>query len=581
MTEYGPSLRLSQELHQQKYRGEGESFRECVNRIANVLKDSDKHYQQLRDILLNMRFLPAGRIQSAIGSTKTITPYNCFVSSIIEDNLTGPNGIMECAKQAAETMRMGGGIGYDFSTLRPKGDLITTLGSQSSGPVSFMNIFSELCHTIASAGHRRGAQMGVLRIDHPDIELFIRAKQSEAHFPRLWELVRESNDPDAFSELQATHKLTGFNVSIAITDEFMSAVELDRDFQLKWGGKVYNTVKARNLWETIMRSTWDWAEPGILFIDTCNRMNNLWYEETLTTSNPCGEQILPPNGACLLGSFNLVRYINKGRFDMEAFYQDIPPVVRAMDNVIDVATYPLPSQHVEAHQKRRMGIGVTGLANAIESIGYSYGSEAFLAMQDSILATLRNECYKASIQLSIEKGSFPLYDSTRYPESEFIQTLPDSVQDAIKTHGIRNSHLTSIAPTGTISLTADNISSGIEPVFAHEYQRTMIEFDGPRTEIVQDYGLKHFNVRGKISEECTIDDHLSVLLTAQKYMDSAVSKTCNISPDTPWETFKQVYIKAWKGGAKGCTTFNPKGKRTGILQSTCGIDPKTGERTCE
>ena len=564
---FGPTIPLSDEIHALKYRGKGESFYEAMTRVADALKDDDQHFKAFRDCLLDMRFLPAGRVQAAMGSPKVVTPYNCFVMGTIPDSMSG---IMDIAAQAAETMRRGGGVGYDFSTLRPHGDRIKTMDTQSSGPLSFMAIFDAVCKTIASAGHRRGAQMGVLRVDHPDIEAFIRAKQNQ-------------------------DTLTQFNISIGVTDEFMQALAADAMFDLRFDGRVYKQVRARALWDEIMRSTWDWAEPGVLFLDTINDMNNLWYCEDIAATNPCAEQPLPPYGACLLGSFNLPRYMTKGligwTFDWDQFRADIDVVVRAMDNIVDRAMYPLPQQEKEAQTKRRMGLGVTGLANAIEAMDAPYGSQDFLAIEEGILSLLANRSYQVSAQLAAEKGAFPLYDDEKYGESAFIRTLLPETRDAIATHGVRNSHLTSIAPTGTISLSADNVSSGVEPVFSHSYDRTIQSMDGPRVETVEDYGVREFGVSGKTATECTADDHMNVLLAAYRHVDSAVSKTINVDPKMPWDDFKSLYVRAWEGGAKGCTTFNPEGRRYGILNAkpasdeeqgaACYIDPETGSKTCD
>ena len=603
----GPQVPYSQELHAQKYRGEGESFREAMNRIAAALKDDDHHFADFRDALLGMRFLPAGRIQSAMGSTRQVTPYNCYVSGKINDSFVdGDGSIMERATEAAATMRMGGGIGYDFSTLRPRGDLIRKLQSHSSGPVSFMHIFDAICKCVASSGHRRGAQMGVLRVDHPDIEEFIHAKQPARDVQPLWDLVAGLPDgpekQQLIFSLQNTLRLTGFNVSVAITDEFMEAVAAGKPFPLRFEGRVYREVDARALWESIMRGTWDWAEPGVLFIDAINRMNNLWYCETIAATNPCGEQPLPPYGACLLGSFNLVRYIvrdgsGKFAFDWDQYKEDIPTVVRAMDNVVDRAIYPLPQQKKEAQDKRRMGLGITGLANAGEALGFLYGSPDFLRFEAQVLDTLRDEAYLASAHIARDKGSFPMFDREKYLRGEFVKTLREDVRDAIARHGIRNSHLTSIAPTGTISLCADNVSSGIEPVFAYSFDRTVVEFTGPRVETVHDYGARAFGVKGKTCGRVTVQEHVAALTTAAQRVDSAVSKTCNVPSDISWEDFKNVYVSAWEGGAKGCTTFRLGGKRSGILvakdegdageaqteepASQCRIDPATGRRECE
>lgn len=605
---HGPQVPYSQELHAQKYRGSGESFREAMNRIAAALKDDDQHFADFRDTLLGMRFLPAGRIQSAMGSTRQVTPYNCYVSGTIQDSfVSGEGSIMERATEAAATMRMGGGIGYDFSTLRPRGDLIRKLQSHSSGPIGFMHIFDSICKCIASSGHRRGAQMGVMRVDHPDIEEFIHAKQPGKDVQPLWDLVAELPDGPEKSQLiqslQSTLKLTGFNVSVAVTDKFMECVQTGEPFPLTFEGRVYREVDARALWEQIMRGTWDWAEPGVLFIDAINRMNNLYYCETIAATNPCGEQPLPPYGACLLGSFNLVKYIVRDgsgfSFDWELYREDIPHVVRAMDNVVDRAIYPLPQQKEEAKNKRRMGLGVTGLANAGEALGYEYGSPEFLAFEAEVLDTLRDEAYLASAHIAKVKGAFPLYDRDKYLAGQFIKTLREDVRDAIAKYGIRNSHLTSIAPTGTISLCADNVSSGIEPVFAYSFDRTVIEFSGLRVATVEDYGARVFGVLGKTASRVTVEEHVAVLTAAARRVDSAVSKTCNVPTDISWEAFKNVYVSAWEGGAKGCTTFRLGGKRSGILvakddgsepetdapaeepASQCRIDPATGRRECE
>jgi len=559
-----------------KYRGEGEDFREAINRVASALKDSDDHYQAFRRIMGDMRFMPGGRIQGAMGATRATTPYNCYVSGTIEDSFVhGEGNIMQRATEAAATMRMGGGIGYDFSTLRPRGAAIRKLQSHSSGPISFMGIFDAVCKCVASSGHRRGAQMGVMRVDHPGIEEFLHAKQN-------------------------TDQLTGFNLSIAVTDEFMVAVRDRQPFFLRWGGEVYKEVDAASLWEAIMRSTWDWAEPGVLFIDTINRLNNLNYCETIAATNPCGEQPLPPFGACLLGSFNLAKYIvaEKVReistppwsFDWDQLRADIPHVVRAMDNVVDRARYPLPQQQEEAINKRRMGLGVTGLANAGEALGFPYGSDAFLVWMEEVLKTIAVESYRASAHLAAEKGAFPLYDE-RYLDAPFIRGLPGDVQKLIRQNGIRNSHLTSIAPTGTISLCADNISSGCEPVFDYLTSRPVNTPGGVELVEVEDYGVATFRVKGRRASEVTAQEHIAVLTTAQLWVDSAVSKTCNMDGSMSWEDFKGLYWSAWEGGAKGCTTFNIDGKRMALLtgksdkpkeepELACTIDPVTGRREC-
>lgn len=552
-------------IHADKYRGPQESFRESCNRQASALQDSAAHYEAYRTILLRELFLPGGRIQSSIGSTRITTAYNCYVSGTIEDSFVeGYGSIMNRAKEAAATMRLGGGIGYDFSTLRPFGSMIKKLQSSTSGPLAFMIIFDAICSCISSAGHRRGAQMGVLRIDHPDIERFIHSKQN-------------------------TTQLRNFNISAAITDEFMSALKARKPFDLRFDGEVYCTVDPVSLWEMLMRSTWDWADPGVLFIDRINEWNNLHYCETIAATNPCGEQPLPPYGACLLGSLNLVRFLkhtgSRYVFDWELFQNCIPHIVRAMDNVIDRTIYPLHEQEKEAKNKRRMGIGVTGLANTLETLGYPYGSDAFLESEGNLLRCLRDHTYQASIDLAKEKGSFKKFKKDKYLNGKFIQTLPEGIQGGIEKYGIRNSHLLSIAPTGTISIAAGNISYGIEPVMDYEYNREVLTPEGKKTFTLSDFAYREFGTRGKRIKDLQVQDHINVLVTAQKYVDSAVSKTVNIPKDYSWNDFKDVYIRAYEGGAKGCTTYREGGKRESIFSekdggSSCTID-EAGRKSCE
>lgn len=577
---YGPTLRVSEEIHSEKYRAKGETFKQGCARWANATKDNDEHFKQIYQLALEQKFLGAGRTQAALGAPKAVTPYNCFVSGTIGDSM---EDIMDKLKEAALTLKLGGGIGYDFSTLRPRKATIRSLDTGSSGPISFMEVYNAMCGTIMSAGHRRGAQMGVLRVDHPDIMEFIKAKNNSG-------------------------SLTNFNISVGITDAFMKAVKEKATFDLVFEGKVYDTVNAEALWNEILRSTWDWAEPGVLFIDRMNQKNNLWYCETITATNPCGEQPLPPYGACLLGSFNLVKYLftavnGDKAFDYDAFKRDIPPVVRAMDNIVDRAIYPLPAQRESALSKRRMGLGVTGVANAIEALGYPYGSPTFILVLEAILKTLRDTAYWASVQLAMEKGPFPLFDADKYLESDFAKTLPSYLREMIKAYGIRNSHLLSIAPTGTISLSADNVSSGIEPVVQYEYTRRMFKNNELQEEVVSDYGYRVFGVRGRTIKDVTVDQHLNVLITASRYVDSACSKTCNVDSSVTWDQFKDIYMKAYDGGASGCTTFRDAGKRAGIFSSSkdeevaetkdeqpafdftegaaCYIDPVTRIKTCE
>ena len=545
-------------IHADKYRAKGEDFNAAMSRVAAALTDTDEEYHTFRNLLIDRIFLPAGRIQSAMGSPRLVTAVNCFVSGTIEDSM---EGIMRAATDAAQTMRKGGGDGFDFSPIRPKGSRIASVDSTSSGVIPFMNIFDAVCGTVKSAGHRQGAMMGILRIDHPDIYEFILSKNN-------------------------TTNLTNFNISVAVTDEFMRAVMDGDSFDLRFNGVVYETVDARNLYETLMRSTWDWAEPGVIFIDTINRKNNLWYCEDIAATNPCGEQVLPPHGACVLGSINLTQIRT-----VADIYDIMPSIVRAMDNVIDRTEYPLKAQEEQAKFTRRIGIGVTGMANHIETkYGYAYGSPKFVQEAAYIFAGVKCAAYEASIDLAEEKGCFPGY-MPEYLESRFIQSLPTYIHEGIKKYGIRNSHLISYAPTGTISLTAGNVSSGIEPVFSYEYDRTIIGEDGvPSIHTISDYAYRTAGVKGRTADQCSIADHLAVHILATEHCDSAVSKTVNVGDDVSWEEFKGIYKKAWLQGAKGITTFRAAGKRFGVLNKkepnteeaggACYIDPVTGDKEC-
>ena len=575
----GPTIAIAQWADEVKYRQEGETFRQKCSRVAQALSDNQEHYNQFKDILAEQRFLPGGRVQSAVGSYRETTAFNCFVMKKVPDSLSG---IMEVASEAAKTMQLGGGVGYDFSGIRPKGARIKSLGSQASGPVSFMGIMDAVCKTIASAGHRRGAQMGCLRVDHPDIMEFITAKTNSTN-------------------------LTQFNISVLVTDAFMEAVKADERFDLVFDGRVYDTIRARSLWDAMMRATWDWAEPGVIFIDRVNEMNNLYYCEDISATNPCGEQPLPEYGACLLGSFNTTMYTKMDAsgefyFDWDLLTHDIPTVVRAMDNVIDETTYPLPAQELEAKNKRRMGLGITGLANTLGALGIVYGSEEAQDFTRRLLKLIANNCYMASASLALEKAPFPLFKTAEYTASKFLQKLDPEVRDAIAKYGVRNSHLTSIAPTGTISLTANNVSSGIEPVFSLSYDRTVQTQDGPKIEKVEDYALWKWGIKCVTADKITVQDHVAMLNAAQEWVDSACSKTCNVGDNVNWEDFQAVYMAAYEGGAKGCTTFRASGKRFGILNASasedvveekhtedevvveggaCYIDPETGIRSCD
>jgi ribonucleoside-diphosphate reductase alpha chain len=625
MSMIGPKNLFSQQLHGEKYRADGETYDDYCVRYSRATSDGDDHFHRLLGMTREQRFLPAGRQQRAVGTPHQITAFNCFVADTLDDSM---DSIMDTLKHGAATMRAGGGKGWDFSTLRPSGDRVNGLGDGAfaSGPISFMAMWDAMCTTIMSGGGRRGAMMGVMRVDHPDVRKFIHAKRVPSDVQVLWDIVEAMPDsPQRFQAvmaLQKTLKLTSFNISLAMTDEFMEAVKVDGLFTLKFGGQSYGQVRALDLWSEIMESNWDWAEPGVLFIDRINKMNPLQYCETIAATNPCAEQPLPPNGACLLASLNLVKYLRplgilqaNGRpayeFDYEQFEQDIRDAVRAVDNVIDRTMYPLPEQQAEAKAKRRMGLGYTGIANCIETLGFAYGTAGYIAELEKIGRFYTNTAYRASIELAKEKGSFPLFDADKWLDSGFAKSgvLDDDVLYGIKHTGLRNGLLMSIAPTGTISLCADNVSSGGEPVFALEQRRT-VNMQGGKVEVdLNDYAYTEFGTVGRTADEVTPQEHIDVLCAMQKYTDSAVSKTCNVygqkggkGPGLTFEEFKGLYMQAYDGGAKGCTTFNSNGKRMGILQAkpvaeeqqnpdetsntgtdgmACFFDPKTGMRTCE
>lgn len=582
---FGPRTAAADAVHAAKYRGRHESYREAAGRVASAISDSSRHYADLREMIGAQRWSPAGRIWAGAGASKSVTLLNCYVSGPIEDSLLeGDGSIMKRLTEAMATLRMGGGIGYDFSLLRPNGALIKKLGSHSCGPVRFIEMFDAAGGCIASSGERRGAQMGQLRVDHPDILEFIRCKQGNANY------------------------LTRFNLSVQITDEFMDALAAKRPYALRHGGQSYGEADAEEVWETIMRSTWDWGDPGVFFIDRIQRDNNLSYAETIISSNPCGEVPLPAFGSCLLGSHNLAGYLTPrgigavgplGRlydFDWDLFRADIAVAVRALDRVIDISPYPLYEQEREMKSKRRIGLGFTGLANAGEAQGWAYGSPEFTAWAARVTATLRNEAYRASAQLAREAGTFPLYNVDAYARSRHVTELDDDVKAAVLKYGLRNSHLVSIAPTGTISLAMDNVSSGLEPVVEHSGQR-WIRFPGspdPTLTDLMDYGFGTLGVKGKTIANTTLREHVDVLKAVTRAVDQSVSKTINVGPDVDWQAFQNIYWEAYENGCKSCTTFRPSGKKGGIFAMkaepdaseseeggmACTIDPLTGQKEC-
>ena len=529
-----------------------DTWRRIARALAVVEKDADRWENEFNGALEDFKFLPAGRITAGAGTARKVTLFNCFVMGTIPDSM---GGIFDMLKEAALTMQQGGGIGYDFSTIRPKGALVTGVAADASGPLSFMDVWDSMCRTIMSAGSRRGAMMATMRCDHPDIEDFITAKSDAA-------------------------RLRMFNVSVLVTDPFMEAVKANGSWDLVFDGKVYQTVKARDLWNKIMRSTYDYAEPGVIFIDRINKANNLGYCETIAATNPCGEQPLPPYGACLLGSINLARLVKDpfeadADLDVDGLSKLVATAVRMMDNVVDASEFPLPQQAQEAQAKRRIGLGVTGLADALLMTGLRYGSDEAARQTDRWLHAIARAAYLASVELAKEKGAFPLFDAEPFLASDAMMQMDDDVRDQIRTHGIRNALLTSIAPTGTISLYAGNVSSGIEPVFAYAYTRKVLQKDGTRTEEeVVDYAVQMW--RDKYGDADLPDyfvnaqtlaplDHVKMQAAAQKWIDSSISKTINCPEDISFDDFQDVYMQAYETGCKGCTTYRPNDVTGSVL----------------
>ena len=537
-------------------------------RLARAVAGAEKPAERtawaarFEDAMADFRFLPAGRVLAGAGSGRRVTLFNCFVMGRIEDDLSA---IFEQLREAALTMQQGGGIGHDFSTLRPQGAPVHGVGADASGPVSFMDVWDAMCRTIMSAGARRGAMMATLMCDHPDIEAFVDAKRDPA-------------------------RLRMFNLSVLVTDAFMAAVKADGPWDLQFEGKVYRTVRARDLWDRIMRATYDYAEPGVIFIDRINQANNLAYCETIAATNPCGEQPLPPYGACLLGSVNLSRLVRdpfspKAALDETALDALTRTAVRFLDNVIDVSGFPLEAQAAEARAKRRIGLGVTGLANALMMVGVRYGSEEAQTLTRRWLARVERAAYLASADLAGEKGPFPLFDKDAFLASGTPARLDADVREAIAEKGIRNGLLTSIAPTGTISLFAGNVSSGIEPVFSLAAHRRVLMPDGTtREEAVEDYAYQRF--RELKGPDAPLPDafvtamdlephaHVAMQAAAQAHVDSSISKTINVPEGISFEAFKSVYALAYAQGCKGCTTYRPNSV-TGAVLTADAPEPET------
>ncbi len=529
-----------------------DSWRRIARALAAAEADPAAWEPEFYAALEDFRFLPAGRITAGAGTGRSVTLFNCFVMGTIPDSMSG---IFDMLKEAALTMQQGGGIGYDFSTIRPRGAEVHGVAADASGPLSFMDVWDAMCRTIMSAGSRRGAMMATMRCDHPDIEEFIAAKQDAA-------------------------RLRMFNLSVLVSDAFMAAVEAGGPWDLVFEGKVYRTVEARDLWNRIMRATYDYAEPGVIFIDRVNAMNNLSYCETISATNPCGEQPLPPYGACLLGSINLARLVidpfgPRARLDAAALKNLVRTAVRMMDNVVDVSRFPLPQQAAEAQAKRRIGLGVTGLADALAMVGQRYGSEQAVRQTEIWMHKIACAAYLASVDLAREKGPFPLFDAEAFLASGNMQAMEEPIRDAVRRHGIRNALLTSIAPTGTISLYAGNVSSGIEPIFAYSYTRKVLQKDGSKTEEeVVDHAValwREMHGDAPLPEHFvnaqTLDpaDHVRMQAAAQKWVDSSISKTINVPADISFEAFKDVYRQAYASGCKGCTTYRPNAVTGSVL----------------
>ncbi|NNE52569.1 MAG: adenosylcobalamin-dependent ribonucleoside-diphosphate reductase [Sulfitobacter sp.] len=529
-----------------------DTWRRIARDLARVEKKPDVWEERFFEALEDFKYLPAGRITAGAGTARRVTLFNCFVMGTIPDSMAG---IFDMLKEAALTMQQGGGIGYDFSTIRPKGADVLGVSADASGPLSFMDVWDAMCRTIMSAGSRRGAMMATMRCDHPDIEDFISAKSDPA-------------------------RLRMFNMSVLVTDAFMEAVKADGPWELVFDDKVYHTVEARDLWNKIMKATYDYAEPGVIFIDRINQANNLNYCEEIAATNPCGEQPLPPYGACLLGSINLARLVSDpfeeaARLDEAALQELVTTAIRMMDNVVDVSQFPLEAQAQEAQAKRRIGLGVTGLADALLMIGVRYGSDEAAQQTEAWMKEIARAAYLASVDLAKEKGAFPLFDADQYLASGNMRQMDEDVRDAIREHGIRNALLTSIAPTGTISLYAGNVSSGIEPVFAYAYTRKVLQKDGSRSEEeVVDYAVQMW--REKFGDRELPDyfvnaqtlaplEHVKMQAAAQKWVDSSISKTINCPEDISFDAFKDVYMEAWDTGCKGCTTYRPNDVTGSVL----------------
>ena len=561
---------LAEEIWTAKYRfrsddGDGDGdFSATVARVSAAIAEAEPAEQReqwrerFADALADFRFIPAGRILAGAGTDRSVTLFNCFVMGTVPDSL---EGIFSHLREAAMTMQQGGGVGMDFSTVRPSGSPVKGVGADASGPLTFMDCWDSMCRTVLSAGQRRGAMMGCMRIDHPDIEAFIDAKR----------------DPTRFRN---------FNLSVLVTDEFMKALSAGADWPLIFGDKTYRTVPATELWHRLMKSTYDTAEPGVIFVDRVNEQNNLAYCERISASNPCGEQMLPPYGACLLGSINLAALVERP-FEQDAAINEAElagltqTAVRMLDNVIDISRYPLPQQETEAKVKRRIGLGITGLADALLFCGTAYGSGPAVELTQRWLEIIKREAYRASAELAAEKGVFPAYDPCILDRPNLVG-LDEETRTLIAEYGLRNGCLTSIAPTGTTSLLAGNVSSGVEPVFAYSYHRKIRNPDGStREEAVEDYALQAWKrLKGEdapppretfvSAQTLTPSDHLTMQAAAQALIDSSISKTVNCPEDIGFDAFADIYVEGYHLGCKGLTTYRPNAVTGSVLSTSKG-----------
>lgn len=583
---------LSEEIWDSKYRYAGpdagetsvaDTWRRVAGALARAEPDAPDAWRcRFLELLDGFKFLPGGRILAGAGTRHQTTLCNCFVMGFIEDSM---ESIFDRLKEGALTMQWGGGIGVDFSTLRPKGTAAATRNTIASGPVSFMTVWDAMCGALLSTGARRGAMMGTLRCDHPDVRGFVDAKR----------------DPGL---------LTNFNLSVQVTDEFMKAVAADADWplcfpssarsagaptrRLRWPGadgevdcEIVSRLPARALWAGIMDAAYDTAEPGVLFVDRINRLNNLHYREQITSTNPCGEIPLPPYGACVLGSLNLTAFVDRpfssgARLRLEEIERAGDLATRLLDDVVDCSAFPLPQQREQARGARRIGLGITGLADALLMLGLDYDSEDARTLASAAVRRLRDAAYRASVRLAEEKGAFPYFEREPYLGGEYVRALPDDIRDGIARHGIRNSHLLAIAPAGTISLLANNVSSGIEPVFAFEGRRRVLNRAGePETRLSVDHAFAawrsahpgvekpaHFVTAQEIPPEA----HLMMQAVLQPLVDNSISKTINVPEDCSRADFESIYLRAYELGLKGCTVFRPNAVRGKVLSGKAEQD---------